>query len=62
MYMTKKHAKELLDTWKGQTNYFDGSMTLNEFENMLIYRFRFGQAEAYTISMALILAGAKFAD
>lgn len=62
MRMTKKYAKEILDTWKDQTNYFDGSMTLAGFENMLIYRFHFGQAEAFTISMALILAGAKFAD
>ena len=62
MRMTKKYAKEILDTWKGRTNYFDGSMTLDEFENMLIYRFHFGKAEAFTISMALILAGAKFAD
>jgi hypothetical protein len=37
-------------------------MTISQFENMLVYQFGFGQAEAYTISMALVLAGAKFKD
>lgn len=60
--MTKKHAKEVFDAWKNETNYFDGSMTQAAFENMLRYRMGFGQAETITISMALILSGAKFAD
>lgn len=59
---TKKMAKELLDQWKDKTAYFDKSLTRAEFENMLIYRMRFGEAEATVITMALILAGAKFAD
>ena len=62
MRYTKKLAKEILDTWKNDTNYFNGSMSEAEFENMLRYRMGFGQAETYTITMALILAGAKFAD
>jgi hypothetical protein len=62
MKYTKRYAKDVLDIWKDQTNYFNGSMTVSEFENMLLYRFGFGQAEAFTISMALILAGAQFAD
>lgn len=62
MRYTKKHAKEILEHWKNDTAYFDGSMTTDEFENMLRYRMNFGQAEATTITMALIIAGAKFAD
>jgi hypothetical protein len=62
MKYTKKFAKEILDLWKNETAYFNGSMTEAQFENMLVHRFGFGRAEAITISMALILAGAKFAD
>ena len=62
MKITKKYAKDVLDIWKDQTAYFDGSMTAGQFESMLLYRMGFGQAEAVTILMALILAGAKFAD
>lgn len=60
--MTKKFAKEILDIWKNETAYFNGSMTQGQFESMLRYRFGFGQAETITITMALILAGAKFAE
>lgn len=59
--MTKKYAKEILDLWKNDTNYFNGSMTEGQFESMLRYRFGFGQAETTVILAALILAGAKFA-
>ena len=58
--MTKKFAKEILDLWKNETAFFDGSITEGQFQNMLIYRMGFGQAEAITIMMALVLAGAKF--
>lgn len=60
--MTKKAAKEILDLWKDETNYFNGTLTSAEFESMLRYRMGFGLAESITIIMALILAGAKFAD
>lgn len=62
MKMTKKYAKEVLDLWKNETNYFNGSLTEAQFQTMLMYRMNFGQAEAIVITMALILAGAKFAD
>lgn len=62
MRYTKKLAKELLDINKDNTAYFDGSMTMSQFETMLRYRMGFGVAETTTITMALILAGAKFAD
>ena len=61
MRYTKKFAKEILDLWKNETNYFNGSLSEGQFESMLICS-GFGQAEAITIAMALILAGAKFAD
>ena len=61
MRYTKAFAKEIIDLWKNETNYFNGSMSEGQFESMLICR-GFSQAEAITISMALILAGAKFAD
>ena len=62
MRYTKKYAKEILDLWKDKTGYFDKSMTAEQFENMLMCRMGFGQAEAITILMALIMAGAKFAE
>lgn len=62
MKMTKTYAKEILNLWKDDTNYFNGSLTKGEFESMLQYRFGFGQAETIVITMALVMAGAKFAD
>lgn len=62
MRYTKKYAKEILELWKDKTGYFDGSMTAEQFQSMLEYRMGFGQAETITITMALILAGAKFAE
>lgn len=62
MKYTKKYAKEILDLWKDKTAYFDGSMTAEQFQSMLECRMGFGQAETITITMALILAGAKFAE
>lgn len=60
MKMTKVYAKEILNIWKDETNYFNGSLTEGEFESMLRYRFNFGQAEAIVIICALVMAGAKF--
>ena len=59
--MTKAYAKEILNIWKDETNYFNGTLTEGEFESMLRYRFGFGQAESIVILTALVLAGAKFA-
>lgn len=60
MRTTKAYAKEVLELWKGNTNYFNERLTEAEFTNMLRYQMHFGQAEAIVITMALILAGAKF--
>ena len=62
MRYTKKYAKEILDLWKDKTGYFDGSITAEHFQSMLECRMGFGQAETITITMALIMAGAKFAE
>lgn len=58
---SKKYAHEILDLWKDETAYFDGSLTIGEMEALLRNRMGFGQAETITIIMALIMAGAKFA-
>lgn len=62
MKTTKAYAKHVLNLWKDETNYFNGTMTEGEFESMLRYRFGFGQAETIVITMALVMAGAKFAN
>ena len=62
MRTTKTYAKDALNLWKDETAYFNGSITEAQFENMLRYRMNFGQAEATVITMALILAGAKFKE
>lgn len=62
MKMTKTYAKEILNLWKDDTNYFNGSLTEGQFEEMLRYRFGFGQAETIVILAALVMAGAKFAN
>lgn len=62
MKMTKTYAKEILNLWKDETNYFNGTLTEGQFESMLRYRFGFGQAETTVILCALVMAGAKFAN
>lgn len=58
--MTKKEYKELLNEWKDETNYFNGTISTSEMFNMLRNRMGFGHAETCTIMAALVLAGAKF--
>lgn len=62
MKITKAYAKEVLNLWKDDTNYFNGTLTEGQFESMLHDRFGFGQAETIVITMALVMAGAKFAN
>lgn len=61
MRYTKTFAKEILDLWKNETAYFNGSMTEAQLESALVCK-GFDRAEAITITMALILAGAKFSN
>lgn len=58
---SKKYAREILDLWKDETAYFDGSFSYGDMETLLRNRMGFGQAETTVIIMALIMAGAKFA-
>ena len=62
MKITKVYAKEVLDIWKNETGYFNGSISLGYMETMLQYKMGFSLAETEVIVMSLILAGAKFDD
>lgn len=61
-YMTKKAAKEVLDTEKKipMTAYFDGGLRASDMKDMLRNRMEFGVRETDVIISALVLAGAKF--
>lgn len=61
MKYTKAHAKEILDLWKGETHFFDGTMTSWTLETQLRCA-GLTQAAAISIVMALVMAGAKFKD
>ena len=61
MKITKVYAKEVLDIWKNETGYFNGSISSGQMETMLRLK-GFSVAETEVILMSLILAGAKFAD
>ena len=61
MSIKKAYVKDVLNLWKNETAYFDGSISYGEMESMLRYRMRFGEAETQVIMMSLVLAGAKFA-
>ena len=61
MKITKVYAKEVLNIWKNETGYFNGSISSGQMETMLRLK-GFSVAETEVILMSLILAGAKFAD
>ena len=61
MKITKVYAKEVLDIWKNETGYFNGSISAGQMETVLRLK-GFSVAETEVILMSLILAGAKFAD
>lgn len=61
MAITKAYAKRILDLWKGKAHCFSGMVTTGGFETKLRCM-GFDQADAIVITMALVLAGAKFAD
>ena len=58
--MTKKTAREQVETYKDMTSYFDESMSEEEMHEMLRYRMGFGESETKVIIAALVIAGAKF--
>ena len=61
MRITKVYASEVLDIWKNETRYFNGSISSGQMETVLRLK-GFSVAETEVILMSLILAGAKFAD
>ena len=61
MKITKVYAREVLDIWKNETGYFNGSIRSGQMETVLRLK-GFSVAETEVILMSLILAGAKFAD
>lgn len=61
MKITKVYAREVLDIWKNETGYFNGSISSGQIETVLRLK-GFSVAETEVILMSLILAGAKFAD
>lgn len=56
--MTKQNATQIIKDYKNDTNYFNGSMTAEEMQNMLMFRMGFGLAESLVITAALVKAGA----
>lgn len=58
--MSRQEAKELLNKFKYETNYFSGDVKFADMYDMLRYRFEFGEAETVVILASLKLAGAKF--
>lgn len=58
--MTKKAAKELIEKYKEDTNYFNGVLNAQDVWEMFRYRYGFGEAESNVIMAALTIAGAKF--
>ena len=61
MKITKAYAKDVLNLWKNETGYFNGSISSGQMETVLRLK-GFSVAETEVILMSLILAGAKFAD
>ena len=61
MKITKVYAREVLDIWKNETGYFNGSISSGQMETVLRLK-GFSVAETEVILMSLILAGAKFDD
>ena len=56
--MTKQEATQNIKNYKDITSYFDGTFSLEDFQNMMRHRFGFGEAETMVISSALVKVGA----
>ena len=59
---TKSKAREVIESYKDLTGYFDGKISVWSMNQMLRYRMGFGDAETRVIIAALVLAGAKFSE
>lgn len=51
--------RKIIDDWKGNTNYFDGILSVDEMVEMFT-NMRFGEAETQVIMASLMACGAKF--
>ena len=60
--MTKKAAREQIKRFKDETNYFSGTIKLDDMRDMFRNRMGFGEAETEVILSALTIAGAKFQE
>lgn len=58
-YASKKAAKEVIERYNEQTNYFNGELSAYDMK-VGLRDMKFGEAEANVIIAALVLAGAKF--
>lgn len=58
--LTRVEAKELLNKFKDETNYFDGTIKFDDMYDMFRHRFGFGEAETNVILASLKLCGANF--
>lgn len=61
MKYTKAYAKEILNYWKDKSSFFNGSMTVAQCE-MQLHSLGISEADSIMITMALVIAGAKFSD
>lgn len=51
--------RKIIDDWKGDTNYFDGILSVDEMVEMFT-NMRFGKGETQVIMASLMACGAKF--
>ncbi len=56
----KKDCNEIIEKYKDNTNYFNGTIDQDDMWDMLRYRMQFGESETIVIIAALIKVGAKF--
>lgn len=54
-----KDYQQIIDDWKGYTNYFDSIISVDEMVEMFT-NMRFGKAEIQVIMASLMACGAKF--
>lgn len=51
--------RKIIDDWRGDTNYFDGILSVDEMVEMFT-NMRFGKGETQVIMASLMACGAKF--
>lgn len=58
--LTYTEAKKIIKCYSGETNYFNGTVDINDMWDTLRYRCQFGEAESAVIIASLVMSGAKF--